>query len=82
MSREVSPSTKRPYGVVMVSRLWRIARATIYRHRNPATAPRRPGPIGPMPDDGLVDAIRGATARSGPGYGSPASAPQSAACSA
>ena len=58
MSRAVSPSTNRPYGVVAVSRLWGVARATLYRHRRPAAGPRRPGPIGPMPDDELVDAIR------------------------
>jgi putative transposase len=59
MSRHVSPSTNRPYGVALVSRLWRIARATVYRHRRPAGERRRPGPVGPMPDDELVDAIRG-----------------------
>ena len=34
MSRVVSPSTNRPYGVALVSRLWRIARASVYRHRS------------------------------------------------
>ena len=58
MSRDVSPSTNRPYGVAMVSRLWRIARATVYRHRRPAGEPRRPGPCGPMSDDELATAIR------------------------
>ena len=58
MSRDVSPSTNRPYGVAMVSRLWRIARATVYRHRHPAGEPRRPGPCGPMSDDELATAIR------------------------
>ena len=68
MSREVSPSAKHPYGVAMVSRLWRIARATVYRHRSPAIEPRRPGPRGPMPDDELVDAIRNLLA-AGPFHG-------------
>ncbi len=68
MSQEVSPSTNRAYGVVMVSRLWRIARATVYRHRRPAVGRRRPGPAGPMPDDDLVDAIRDLLAR-GPFHG-------------
>jgi transposase InsO family protein len=58
MSRALSPSTNRSYGVAMVSRLWRIARATVYRHRSPALEHRRPGPRGPMPDDELVAAIR------------------------
>jgi hypothetical protein len=35
MSRMLSPSTNRAYGVAMVSRLWRVARATVYRHRRP-----------------------------------------------
>ena len=68
MSRVVSPSTNRPYGVALVSRLWRIARASVYRHRSPVTEPRRPGPVGPMPDDELVDAIRDLLAR-GPFHG-------------
>jgi putative transposase len=42
----------------MVSRLWRVARATVYRRRSPATEYRRPDPLGPMPDDELVAAIR------------------------
>jgi putative transposase len=68
MSRVVSPSTNRPYGVAMVSRLWRIARATVYRHRSPVAEPRRPGPVGPMPDNQLVEAIRDLLAR-GPFHG-------------
>jgi hypothetical protein len=52
----------------MVSRLWRIARATVYRHRSPATEHRRPGPLGPMPDDELVAAIRDLLAQ-GPFHG-------------
>jgi putative transposase len=71
MSRVVSPSTNHPYGVAMVSRLWRVARATVDRHRTPASAPRRPGPLGPMPDGELVAAIRDLLAASpfhGEGY--------------
>ena len=58
MSRERSPSVGRIYGVALVSRLWRVARATVYRHRRPATERRCSGPVGPMPDDELVAAIR------------------------
>jgi putative transposase len=68
MSRVVSPSTNNPYGVALVSRLWRVARATVYRHRIPAMAPRRPGPVGPMPDAELVAAIRDLLAE-GPFHG-------------
>ena len=37
-----------------------LARATTYRHLAPSRPepPRRPGPVGPMPDAALVDAIR------------------------
>jgi putative transposase len=59
MSRALSPSSGRAYGLARVARVWGVSRATIYRHRQtlPA-APRRPGPIGPMPDEALVAAIR------------------------
>ena len=60
MSRTVSPSTGRPYGLARVCRVWRASRATVYRHLAPPQAepPRRPGPIGLMPDAALVEAIR------------------------
>ena len=66
MSRTVSPSSGRPYGVARVCRVWRAARATVYRHRSPPRAepPRRPGPVGPMPDAALVEAIRAVLAAS------------------
>ena len=68
MSRVLSPSTNRTYGVAMVSRLWRVARATIYRRRAPAIEPRRPGPVGPMLDPELVNAIQELLAQ-GPFHG-------------
>jgi putative transposase len=60
MSRQVSPSTDRVYGLQRVTRLWGISRATIYRHRLPLTAGgrERPGPLGAMADEDLVAAIR------------------------
>ena len=60
MSRHVSPSTNRPYGVLLVTRVWGTSRATIYRHRQcDATRPRRrPGPLGPLADAALLAAIR------------------------
>ena len=60
MSWMVSPSTNRPYGLLRVTRVWGTSRATVYRHRHPVVArpPRRPGPLGPMPDEALVAAIR------------------------
>ena len=61
MSRAVSPATNRPYGVLRVTRLWGVSRATVYRYRRPpaAIARARPGPSGAMPDDELVAEIRG-----------------------
>jgi putative transposase len=59
MSRRVSPSTDKTYGVERVTRLWGVARATVYRHRRPdGGGRRRPGPVGAMSDDALVEAIR------------------------
>jgi putative transposase len=60
MSRTASPSRGIRYGLARVCRVWRTARATVYRHRAPAPAdpPRRPGRAGPMPDAALVAAIR------------------------
>lgn len=60
MSREVSPSTDRSHGVLRVTRIWGTSRATLYRHRrcdDPGPR-RRPGPLGPRPDEALVEAIR------------------------
>src|SRR4051794_21880071 len=60
MSRTVSPSSGKPYGLARVCRVWRAARASVYRHLAPSRPepPRRPGPVGPMPDPALVEAIR------------------------
>jgi hypothetical protein len=60
MSRQVSPSTSRPYEVLRVARVWGTSRATLYRHRrcNEPGPRRRPGPLGPLPDEALVETIR------------------------
>ncbi len=60
MSRQVSPSTDRVYGLQRVTRIWGVSRATLYRHRRPAGVAerKRPGPRGATSDDDLVAAIR------------------------
>ena len=60
MSRTVSLVSGKPYGLAVVCRVWRLARSGVSRHRAPAApGPRcRPGPVGPMPDGVLVEAIR------------------------
>jgi hypothetical protein len=60
MSRQVSPSTNRAYGLQRVARIWRVPRATIYRHRHRSEAVQRkkPGPLGAMSDEDLVATIR------------------------
>ena len=62
MSAAVSISTRRPYGLARVCRVWGAARSGVYRRRRTAEAPamprRRPGPQGPMPDAALVETIR------------------------
>jgi putative transposase len=66
MSRTVSPSSGKPYGLALVCRTWRAPRATVYRNRVlPRTEPhRRPGPVGSMPDAALLQAIRAVLAGS------------------
>ena len=66
MSRASSPGIGKPYGLARVCRVWRAARSTVYRHRAPPreVPPRRPGPVGPMPDADLVAAIRAVLAAS------------------
>jgi putative transposase len=66
MSLAASPSSGRPYGLARVCRVWRAARATIYRQRLPPRVepPRRRGPTGPMPDAALLEAIRAVLAAS------------------
>ena len=62
MSAVVSISTRRRYGTARVCRVWGVARSGVYRGRRAAVVPpvprRRPGPVGPMDDAGLVAAIR------------------------
>jgi transposase-like protein len=59
MSRQVSPSTNRAYGLQRVTRIWRVPRSTIYRRRrSEALERKKPGPLGAMSDDALVEEIR------------------------
>ena len=68
MSRRVSPASGKPHGLAAVcrGRVWGLARSTVYRRQAPprAAAPRRPGPVGAMPDTDLVAAIRAVLAAS------------------
>jgi putative transposase len=74
MSAVISISAGRRYGVARVCRAWGVSRSSLYRGRTPSppSAPRRrPGPQGPMPDAGIVEAIRQTLAGSpfhGEGY--------------
>jgi putative transposase len=60
MSRQVSPATDQVYGLLRVTRIWGVSRATIYRHRRHLDDVRRkrPGPLGAMADEDLVAEIR------------------------
>ena len=66
MSRAISPSSGKSYGLALVCRIWRTARATFYRHQAPPRIepPQRRGPVEPMPDAMLLAAIRAALTRS------------------
>ncbi len=74
MSRALSPSVARCYGLARVARVWSISRASVYRalkETQPNTPPRRPGPVGACSDAELADHIRRQIAASrlhGEGY--------------
>lgn len=71
MSRAVSPSAARVYGLARVTRCWRVSRASLYRHRQAPASKRRPGPVGPCDDATLVEHIKQVIAESrftGEGY--------------
>jgi putative transposase len=72
MSQAISPSTGKSYSLARVCRVWGVARSTLYWQRHPSSAPgTRRGPVGPCPDDELVDHIRRLLATSpfpGEGY--------------
>jgi putative transposase len=73
MSRTLSPSANRPYGLVRVCRSWRLSRATVHRQCSapPGRQRRRPGPEGAVSDAALADRVRGLLAESpfhGEGY--------------
>src|SRR5947209_7477837 len=88
MSRTVSPSSKKPYGVARVAGLWGLARSSFYAARHRKRHPREEQKRGPkvLSDAELVTAIRqllheavfsGETiARFGPGFGIRASGPR------
>ena len=60
MSRTVSPSTNKPYGVARVAGVWQVARSSFYAARLRQLRPRQPGKRGPrvLSDAELVAAIR------------------------
>ena len=63
MSRVISSSMNRPYGLALVARCWKLSRATLYRRRDASTeAKRRPGPLGPCDDATLLAHIKRAIA--------------------
>jgi transposase InsO family protein len=58
MSRAISPSTQRRYGLARVCRVWQVARSTVYWHRTQAAIPpeQRAAPQRRGPRTGLTDA--------------------------
>jgi hypothetical protein len=62
MSGTLSPGTGRAYGLARVTQVWRLSRATVYRHRTTASAepppcPARRGPVGACSDAELLKHI-------------------------
>ena len=58
MSQTLSPSLARCYGMVRVTRMWKISRASVYRSLKetpPNTIARRPGPVGAGSDAELAE---------------------------
>jgi transposase InsO family protein len=75
MSRTVSPSAGRRYGLALVCRVWEIARSSVYEVRTrqvtPAPPPRKRGPKTELSDQELTERIRQTIAASpwlGEGY--------------
>ena len=63
MSRALSPATSHAYGLARVARVWRLSRATVYRHCTTAGAAGsagsvRRGPVGACSDAALLEHIR------------------------
>jgi len=60
MSRALSPSISRRYGLARVARVWNVSRASVYRFRSETrsdTIARRPGPVGACSDAELAEHI-------------------------
>jgi transposase InsO family protein len=74
MSQAVSPSAERPYGLLRVTRLWQIARSSVYarrERRSEAPEPRKRGPRSVLDDGTLLMRIHAVLATSpwvGEGY--------------
>jgi len=61
MSRTLSPSFARCYGLARVARVWKVSRASVYRSLKETPANkvvRRRGPLGACSDAELADHIR------------------------
>ena len=60
MSRTLSPSTGKPYGVARVVSVWNLARSSFYAARQRNQCPRHPDKRGPkvLGDEELLDEIR------------------------
>lgn len=60
MSRTLSPSSGKRYGLARVCRIWKIIRSTVYARRRNRCGPTRcrRGPIGPCSDEEMVRKIQ------------------------
>lgn len=61
MSHEISPSTKRNYGLKRVCQAWQVSRSTVYEYRKRLALPvfkRRPGPKPMISDSEVLTLVR------------------------
>ena len=61
MSRTLSPSTGKPYGLARVAAAWDLSRSTYYARRHRRAHPiefRKRGPRTPWSDEALTERIR------------------------
>jgi transposase InsO family protein len=58
LTRAVSPSAARVYGLARVAPCWKVSRASLYRHRQAPPRSAGPAPVGPCGDAAPIEHIK------------------------